>query len=63
MAVFIARAAEAAGVDLGAVAAAGFNDIDGTWQEAQDAINRLANKRMIPGGWPAARTTVRHPTE
>ena len=51
MAVFIARAAADAGVDLGDASEAGFSDIDTTWQEAQDAINRLANNnRMIPSG-------------
>ena len=50
MAVFMARAAELAGVDLGEADDAGFGDIDGVWQEAQDAINRLANKEMIPKG-------------
>ncbi|MCY4666304.1 MAG: S-layer homology domain-containing protein [Acidimicrobiaceae bacterium] len=50
MAVFIARAAEVAGVELGPVGAAGFDDIAETWGEAQDAINRLASKGMIPSG-------------
>ncbi len=50
MAVFIARAAEAAGVDLGAAGGARFNDVGGTWQEAQDAINRLATTGVIPSG-------------
>ncbi len=50
MAVFIARAAGAAGVDLGDAMDAGFGDIGDTWQEAQDAINRLASKGMIPKG-------------
>ena len=50
MAVFIARAAEVAGVDLGPVSDAGFDDIADTWAEAQDAINRLASKGMIPSG-------------
>ena len=50
MAVFIARAAEAAGVELGEVSDAGFSDIGETWQEAQDAINRLASAGMIPSG-------------
>ena len=50
MAVLIARTAQVAGVDLSDARAAGFSDIDATWQEAQDAINRLANKRMIPTG-------------
>ena len=50
MAVFMARAAEIAGVDLGEADDAGFSDIEGVWQEAQDAINRLANKEMIPKG-------------
>ena len=50
MALFIARAAAAAGVDLADASEAGFSDIDTTWQEARDAINRLANNRMIPSG-------------
>ena len=52
MAVFIARAAEVAGADLGPGPAsdAGFDDIADTWQEAQDAINRLASNGMIPSG-------------
>ena len=50
MAVFIARAAKAAGVDLGGTGGARFNDVDGTWREAQDAINRLASNGMIPSG-------------
>ncbi|MYA85441.1 MAG: hypothetical protein F4Y12_07635 [Acidimicrobiaceae bacterium] len=50
MAVFIVRAAEAAGVDLGSARDAGFGDIDNTWEEARDAINRLASKEMIPSG-------------
>ena len=48
MALFIARAAEAAGVDLGDAMDAGFSDIDDAWPGAQDAINRLASKGMIP---------------
>ena len=50
MAVFIARAAEAAGFDLGDAMSAGFTDIGDTWAEAQDAINRLASKGMISSG-------------
>ena len=50
MAVFIARAAEAAGVDLGGTGNARFNDIDDTWAEAQDAINRLASNGVISSG-------------
>ena len=50
MAVFIARAAEAAGVDLSDAPDVGFTDIDGIWAEAQDAINRLGYKGMIPSG-------------
>ena len=50
MAVFIARAAKAAGVDLGGAKDAGFGDIGDIWQEAQDAINRLASKGIIPEG-------------
>ncbi len=50
MAVFIARAAKAAGVDLGGATGARFDDIDDTWAEAQDAINRLATTGVIPSG-------------
>ena len=50
MAVFIARAADAAGVDLGDAMDEGFTDIGDIWQEAQDAINSLASKGMIPAG-------------
>ena len=50
MAVFIARAAEAAGVDLGDAMSAGFTDIGDVWAEAQDAINRLASKGVIASG-------------
>jgi len=50
MAVFIARAAEKAGVDLGDAMSAGFTDIGDAWAEAQDAINRLASKGMISSG-------------
>ena len=50
MAVFIARAAEAAGVDLGDARDARFTDIANTWGEAQDAVNRLASAGMIPSG-------------
>ena len=50
MAVFIARAAVAAGVELDPAGDARFNDIADIWQEAQDAINRLALTGMIPAG-------------
>ena len=50
MAVFIARAAVAAGVDLGAAGSDEFGDIGDVWQEAQDAINQLASNGMIPSG-------------
>ena len=50
MAVFVARAAEVAGVALVDAGDAGFDDIEATWPEAQDAINRLANNGMIPTG-------------
>ncbi len=50
MAVFLARAAGVAGVDLGDVMDAGFGDIGDTWSEAQNAINQLAEKRIIPKG-------------
>ena len=49
MAVFIARAATAAGVDLGS-GSGGYTDIGDIWQEAQDAINQLGAKGMIPAG-------------
>ena len=50
MAVFIARAAKVAGVDLGDAMDEGFTDIGDVWAEAQDAINRLASKDMIAAG-------------
>ena len=50
MAVFIARAAEKAGVDLGDAGQDRFSDIDDTWQEARDAINQLASDGIIPSG-------------
>ena len=50
MAVFLARAAGAAGVDLGDAMDAGFDDIGDTWAEAQDAINQLADKGILPKG-------------
>ena len=50
MAVFIARAAEVAGVDLGDAMGDEFTDIGDTWAEAQDAINQLASKGMISSG-------------
>ena len=50
MAVFIARAAGVAGVALGDAMSAGFTDIGDQWQEAQDAINRLGSKGIIPKG-------------
>ena len=50
MALFIARTAEVAGVDLGDAMDAGFSDIGDAWADAQDAINQLASKEMIPSG-------------
>ena len=50
MAVFVARAAGKAGVDLGEAGEDRFSDISETWQEARDAINRLASEGMIPSG-------------
>ena len=50
MAVFVARAAEVAGVDLGAARDAGFGDLGDTWAQGQDAINRLASNEMIASG-------------
>ena len=50
MAVFIARSAVVAGVDLGDAMGDEFDDLDGIWQEAQDAINQLASKGIIDGG-------------
>ena len=49
MAVFIARAAKIAGVELKS-GSGGFSDIDDVWQEAQDAINGLAATGMIAKG-------------
>ena len=49
MAVFIARAADVAGLSLGS-GSGGFSDIGDVWQEAQDAINGLASMGMIPDG-------------
>ncbi len=49
MAVFIARAAEKAGVDLKS-GSGGFSDIGDVWQEAQDAINGLAASGVIADG-------------
>ena len=49
MALFIARAAGVAGVDVGS-GSGGFSDIGDIWQEAQDAINGLASMGMIPDG-------------
>ena len=49
MAVFIASAAGAAGVNLGD-GSGGFDDIGDIWQEAQDAINGLASSGMIAKG-------------
>ncbi len=50
MAVFIARAAKVAGVDLGDAMDEGFTDIGDIWGEAQDAINQLAGNDMIRAG-------------
>ena len=49
MAVFVARAAKVAGVNL-ASGSGGFSDIGDIWQEAQDAINGLAASGIIPSG-------------
>ena len=49
MAVFIARAAKAAGVELKS-GSGGFTDIDDVWEESQDAINGLAASGMISKG-------------
>ena len=57
MAVFVARAADAAGVDLGEANAVGFSDLGDTWREAQDAINRLASKGIVPSGALSGPTT------
>ena len=50
MAVFIARAARVAGVDVDETRDAGFVDLDGTWPEARDAINGLASSGIITFG-------------
>ena len=48
MALFIARAMKAAGVDLGAVVDAGFTDIGDAPAVSRDAINQLAANGVIP---------------
>ena len=50
MAVFIARAAGVAGVDLDDAMGDEFDDISDVWQEARDAINQLADNGMISSG-------------
>ena len=60
MAVFIARAAKVAGVDVG-MGSGGFSDIGDTWQEAQDAINGLASSGMIDSGGASSGPTTRSP--
>ena len=50
MAVFTARAALVAGVDLNNAHHAAFGDLDTTWVEARDAIGRLASSGIIPPG-------------
>ena len=50
MAVFIARAAGVAGVDLDDAMGDEFDDIGDVWQEARDAINQLADNGMISSG-------------
>ena len=49
MALFIARAAKVAGVELKS-GSGGFSDIDDVWEEAQEAINGLAASGMIAKG-------------
>ena len=48
MALFVARAMKAAGVDLGAVVDAGFTDIGDAPAVSRDAINQLAANGVIP---------------
>ena len=48
MALFIARAMKAAGVDLGAVVDAGFTDIGDAPAVSRDAINQLAANGVVP---------------
>ena len=48
MALFVARAMKAAGVDLGAVMDAGFTDIGDAPAVSRDAINQLAANGVIP---------------
>ena len=50
MAVFIARAAGVAGVDLDDAMGDEFTDIGDTWSDAQDAINSLAESGVIASG-------------
>ena len=49
MAVFIARAARVAGVELDP-GSGDFSDLGGAWVEARDAIDRLASNGIIPSG-------------
>ena len=48
MALFVARAMKAAGVDLGAVVDAGFTDIGDAPAVSRDAINQLAANGVVP---------------
>ena len=53
MALFVLRTAEKAGVRFPTAPDDGddyFDDIDGVWPEARDAVNRLAAKGMVPRG-------------
>ncbi len=50
MAVFIARAAGVAGVDLDEPMGDKFDDIGDVWAEGRDAINQLADNGMISAG-------------
>ena len=50
MAVFVARAAAVAGVDLVPAGEDRFDDIEDIWPEARDAVNRLAAAGMIASG-------------
>ena len=49
MALFLTRAANAAGVSLGDAMSAGFTDLGGLGSDRVDAINRLASKGIMEG--------------
>ena len=49
MALFLVRAAGPAGIDLPTVSDQGFDDIDRIFEEGRNAINQIAELRIMPG--------------